>query len=530
MSVVWLGHDQVLGRPVAVKMLTARYLSHPSVRHRILTEAQAVARLSHPRITSVYDYGEARTESGERLPYVVMELLSGPTLAERLRDGPLPVRTALHVCVQVASALATAHDRGVVHRDVKPGNVMLTPTGVKVLDFGLAAAVGEHSDGDVLGTPAYLAPERLTNGDAVSASDVYGLGLLLYATLAGRLPWQAETVTEMVAAHQYTEPAPLPPIAGLPPAVAALCQRCLAKDPDARPTAYEVALELAEVGGWRVTAGWTASPVISAAPPSLPRPATPMPLPVGVATLPAAREPAPVGGAVWRTSAMAGAMVAVLVALVGGFWATGEEPELTNTPAPVLAAPEPWGPPAANTPSLTPDGEQTAPPGEPDQTSSTSSTGGGGRGGEAGGDADPAPAPGSDPSTSGSDPGSPGSGSPDPGSAGPSSGSGSSDPDPSSGSGTTPDSNTDGGSDGGSGSGTPAPEPVVRTLSTLVGTVVAQCVGNTVTILSWELLPGLQLGQVDPGPGAEARITVVDVLLLEIGVTVGCVGGDPAVV
>lgn len=521
MSVVWLGHDQVLGRPVAVKMLTAHYLAHPSVRHRILTEAQAAARLSHPRITSVYDYGEAMTESGERLPYVVMELLSGPTLAERLRDGALPVRAALHVCVQVASALATAHDRGVVHRDVKPANVMLTPTGVKVLDFGLAAAVGEHSDDDVLGTPAYLAPERLTTGEAVPASDVYGLGLLLYTALTGRMPWRAETVSEMLAAHRYTEPAPLPPIAGLPPVVAALCQRCLAKDPDARPTAYEVALELAEVGGWRVTAGWTASPPAAAGPPSLPRPAGPVPLPLGTATLPVPGEPAHVGAAVWRTSALAGAMVAVLVAVLGGFWVTGEDPGLPATPAPALAAPEPWGPPAANTPPLTPDGEEIAPEDEPEDPSPTDDSAG--RGGEAGGAADRAPAPESDPSTgdSGSDPGSsdPGSDPSDPGSSSGSPGSDSSeDPDP----GSNPDSDPDSDPDPDP-TESPTPETVEASVSTGAGQLVVQCTGSTATLVSSSLLPGFSV--VDGGPGPEIRIGLLGV----VGVVVRCGSAGPVV-
>ncbi|MEV4705264.1 serine/threonine-protein kinase [Actinoplanes sp. NPDC049316] len=246
MSVVWRAHDEVLGRDVAVKVLSATAAPDPAQLGRIRLEARAAAGLRHPNIVEVYDYGES---SGG--PYVVMELVEGETLADVLAREALPWRTAVLVCAQVAAALAAAHARGVVHRDVKPGNVMVTAAGVKLLDFGISAAAGavDETDGEVLGTPAYLAPERLDGGPVRPASDVYGLGLLLHRALAGRMPWRASTVTEMVRAHVYTEPAPLPRIDGLPPEVADLARRCLAKRPEDRPDAAEAARVLGTAAG-----------------------------------------------------------------------------------------------------------------------------------------------------------------------------------------------------------------------------------------------------------------------------------------
>ncbi len=252
MSVVWRAHDQVLNRPVAVKVLDGPQAATPQARQRIRAEAQAAAGIWHPHVTNVYDYGESVDEAGEPVPYVVMELLPGRTFAQRLAAGPIQPRVALRICSEVAAALAAAHARGLVHRDVKPGNVMLTPSGAKVFDFGIAAVVGEAElelDGRVLGTPAYLAPERLIDNTVVPASDVYALGLLIYRALTSQLPWEAETTTQMVAAHMYVEPALLPTTDGVPPEVNDVCNRCLTKDPGSRPSAADVAEVLARAAG-----------------------------------------------------------------------------------------------------------------------------------------------------------------------------------------------------------------------------------------------------------------------------------------
>ncbi|MGC4772094.1 protein kinase domain-containing protein [Micromonospora sp. DT44] len=252
MSVVWRGYDEVLGRQVAVKVLASRLATDRAFRHRIRVEAQAAARLCHPNITNVYDYGESH-QVGLTVPYVVMELVDGGSLAARLgRELRLPWREAVTIGAEVSSALSTAHSRGVVHRDVTPGNVMLTPTGVKVVDFGISALVGESEkgpDGALLGTPAYLAPERLDNGQVSPATDVYAVGLLLYRMLTGRLPWEATTTTQMLRAHMYSDPEPMPAVPGLPDEVTDLVRRCLAKRPADRPDTAELARTLAEAAG-----------------------------------------------------------------------------------------------------------------------------------------------------------------------------------------------------------------------------------------------------------------------------------------
>ncbi|GIF72037.1 serine/threonine-protein kinase [Asanoa siamensis] len=245
MSVVWRGYDEVLGRQVAIKVLAPTLAADPAFREQIRAEAQAAARLSHPHITGVYDYGE----SGG-VPYVVMELVDGVPLTAV--TTPMPWQDAVAICAEIGSALAAAHARGVVHRDVTPSNVLLSATGAKVLDFGISAVVGEQEigpDGALLGTPAYIAPERLDGGQVSAAADVYGLGLLLYRSLAGRLPWSGRTRTELLRCHLYTAPDPLPAVDGLPAEVADLCMRCLAKAPSERPTTAEVVGVLAAAIG-----------------------------------------------------------------------------------------------------------------------------------------------------------------------------------------------------------------------------------------------------------------------------------------
>ncbi|MFD6567330.1 protein kinase [Micromonospora profundi] len=248
MSAVHRAYDEVLERDVAVKVLV---VSGAHGRRRIRAEAKAAARLSHPHVTNVYDYGESSLD-GALVPFVVLELLDGHTLEQRLDAGPLPPRAGLRVCAEVASALAAAHAQGLVHRDIKPGNVMLTPAGAKMLDFGIAAAIGDPEidfEGRLLGTPAYLAPERLAAGEVLPASDVYALGLLLHRVLTGRLPWAEEAQVGMLRASEHVEPDPLPDIEGVPAEVQRLYRWCLAHDPADRPPAVEAARILLVASG-----------------------------------------------------------------------------------------------------------------------------------------------------------------------------------------------------------------------------------------------------------------------------------------
>ena len=254
MAIVWRAHDQVLDRTVAVKLLAGRHVDDPQSRELIRAEARAAAALSHPNIAQVHDYGEAQ-EGGNFRPYVVMELVRGSTLEQRMGAGPVAPRFAMRVSAEVAAALAAAHADGLVHRDIKPANVMLTPVGAKVVDFGIAAAIGPGSareEFEVLGTPAYLAPERLSDDSVSPACDVYALGLLLYRLLSGELPWSVDSTTQMLTAHIYIEPTPLPQLPGVPEYVTTLCNRCLSKDPTLRPSAREAAAVLAEGAGMRV--------------------------------------------------------------------------------------------------------------------------------------------------------------------------------------------------------------------------------------------------------------------------------------
>ncbi|WP_409074641.1 serine/threonine-protein kinase [Micromonospora chalcea] len=249
MSEVWRADDEVLHRPVAVKVLAGQLAADPQLRAVIQREARAAARLTHPHVTQVYDYAEATLEGGVVVPYLVMELVEGQTLADRLAGGPLAWPDAVRTAGQVAGALAAAHRIGVVHRDIKPANVMLTETGAKVLDFGIAAPAGPHPVTGhtgvlLMGTPAYFAPERLDPGPAHPAGDVYALGVLLYRSLTGRAPLPVRSWDDVLEVRRNRPPVPPPRVPGLPSEIADLVLACLDVDPARRPSAARLAERL----------------------------------------------------------------------------------------------------------------------------------------------------------------------------------------------------------------------------------------------------------------------------------------------
>ncbi len=234
MARVHRGRDRQLGRPVAVKILASPFDRDRAFVERFRREARAAAGLSHPNIVAVFDTG-----SDDGTHYIVTELVEGETLAERIRrDGPLAPGEAVAIAVDVCGALDAAHERGVVHRDVKPGNVMLTPDGtVKVVDFGIARAAGSDTltgTGVVLGSTAYLSPEQASGEPGDARSDIYAFGCVLYEMLTGQVPFRADTPVATLYRHVNEDPPPPSSVAPVPPALEAIVMRCLSKDPRRR--------------------------------------------------------------------------------------------------------------------------------------------------------------------------------------------------------------------------------------------------------------------------------------------------------
>ncbi|MDI6097835.1 serine/threonine-protein kinase [Actinoplanes sp. NEAU-A12] len=501
MAVVWLAMDEVLDRPVAVKVLAGRYAGDRRFRARILHEARAAATLSHPNIAQIYDFGESQ-ENGSPVPYVVMELINGPTLQQRVSRGRIPPRTVFRICGEVATALAVAHEDGLVHRDIKLANIMVTPAGAKVVDFGIAAVAGPASPEDaLLGTPAYLAPERLLGGAIEPASDVYALGVLLYRLLAGTAPWSVETTTQMLKAHVYLEPLPLPGLPGVPAEIIDLVGRCLAKDPAGRPDAAEVAGLLGDAA----EAANITKPYLVRATASRsgeqerdgPGDATVLvgPGPERTALTPRPRGTA--GGAAGRSGAVvvraapvrhrwrkarlpaAAAVAATLLAAAPFFLAggNGDQPSVPGVAAPPASAPE-AARSVAGGPGATPPAESTT---RPERTPATS-------GGA------PVLWP-SRPDAQDSPP--PSQAVPRP---------------------------------SGSAAAPSASAPATGTwLESPGGSVLARCVTAGAELLAWEPRPGFAVKRADPGPALTTAVVFAGDLT-QYRMTVTCVGGRPSAV
>lgn len=246
MATVYLAHDTMLDRPVVLKVLAEHLADDPEFRGRFLREARLAARLVHPNIVQVYDVGE-----DERGPFIVMEYVDGETLADELRRrGRLPPSEVVAIGVQLCSALAAAHAAQLVHRDIKPQNILRTADGkVKLADFGIARSLEgtRHTEvGTVLGTAVYLAPEQARGDEVTAAADIYSVGVVLYELLTGTTPFDADTLTQLAALReQGVTRSPRDLVPEVPVSLEAVVMRCLALRPEYRPeSAAGIANEL----------------------------------------------------------------------------------------------------------------------------------------------------------------------------------------------------------------------------------------------------------------------------------------------
>jgi serine/threonine protein kinase len=259
MGEVYKARDVRLDRTVAVKILPAEFAQNTQLKVRFEREARTISQLSHPNICALYDVGEN---------YLVMELLDGETVAERLSRGPLPLTDVLKYGAQIAEALGKAHREGVIHRDLKPGNVMLTKSGAKLLDFGLAKSIAQAGtpveatlqkpltqEGFVLGTFQYMAPEQLAGEEPDARTDIFALGAVLYEMATGKRAFEGKTKTSLVAAIVSADPKPISELQPLtPPALEHAIRKCLAKERDDRwQSAADIAEELRWIGQERAT-------------------------------------------------------------------------------------------------------------------------------------------------------------------------------------------------------------------------------------------------------------------------------------
>ncbi len=250
MANVYVGTDTLLRRRVAIKVLREQYASDDDFVKRFSYEAQSAAKLSHPNIVNVYDFGRE-----DHSYYIVMELVDGATLGEIMRDERvLPEPVAVDYAIQIASGLAYAHRQGLLHRDVKPANILVTKDDVvKLSDFGIARAVSEHTlgvtqPGMVMGSVAYISPEQAQGHELDERSDLYSVGVVLYQMLTGALPFSGETPVAVALKHVSQEAPPIDPAtSGVSPAIASIVEKLLRKDPDERfSSATELASALRE--------------------------------------------------------------------------------------------------------------------------------------------------------------------------------------------------------------------------------------------------------------------------------------------
>jgi len=277
MGEVWRARDTRLDRDVAIKVLPPGFAQNEQFRQRFDREAKALSQLNHPHVCALYDVGEAAS-----LHYLVMEYLEGESLADRVKKGPLPLHEVLRFGQQIASALDAAHRQGITHRDLKPDNVMLTKSGAKLLDFGLAKAASEGQapidgvthlptearpltqEGTILGTFQYMAPEQLEGVETDARTDIFALGAVLYEMATGRRAFVGRSKTSLIAAIVASQPEPISSVVAMtPPALDHVVRRCLEKAPDDRwQSAHDVAGELRWISEAGSQAG-VATPIVA---------------------------------------------------------------------------------------------------------------------------------------------------------------------------------------------------------------------------------------------------------------------------
>lgn len=262
MASVYLGYQDAVDRRVAIKVLPPHPGLDPQFPDRFRNEARTIARLQHPHILPLYDYG-----SEDDILYLVMAYIEGGTLADRVIDGPLPLRDIERMLREIASALDYAHRQGVIHRDIKPANILLDTEGHALLgDFGIAKIAGgaNLTGTGVVGTPAYMPPEQARGGEIDARADIYSLGVVVYQMLCGQPPYQADTLMQVLLKVMEEQPPDIMTLVkGLPPEVSDVINKVLAKDPDAR---YQTAAAFAEAFSRAIRSGGNDLPMIQSLP------------------------------------------------------------------------------------------------------------------------------------------------------------------------------------------------------------------------------------------------------------------------
>jgi eukaryotic-like serine/threonine-protein kinase len=336
---VWRAVDEQLDRPVAIKRLHPHLFADEASRARLAAEARAAARLSHPVIVGVYD-----VDATGEAPALVMELVNGESLATRLaREGPLQERAAAELVANLAEALFHAHQQGVIHRDIKPGNVLLDSDGrTRLVDFGIAHSLADASarltvTGTVVGTLPAMAPEQLADGPITPRTDLYGLGVVLHEALTGQPPYPTGSPLALAAAQQVGPPL----MPGVDPALAAVVAGCLAYDPADRPLhagAVAQALRSWLAGDAAAALALAPAPAVDTDAVTQPVPVTPPPAPPPTPAHPAAPLPASGGRRPIRLLPILAAVAALLVVAVLVAFATGR-PDATADPTPSASPP-----------------------------------------------------------------------------------------------------------------------------------------------------------------------------------------------